>query len=75
MDDLVRKYGPYDGPFWVNDPMVSAYYKKYDPNYNYPPDLAAELFFEDLREREHFEEKEAEQEAAKKTPPSTHSGE
>jgi hypothetical protein len=69
-DYWVQNYRGWDGPFPYFDPMVSAHYRTYDPNYYYPPDVAQALAFEEALEQEA-----AEQEAAKKTPPSTHSDE
>ncbi len=70
LDRLVREYGGWDGPFLYLDFPVRYKYDKYDPRYDYPPDLARALAAEQA-----FLEEAAEQEAAKKTPPSTHSGE
>jgi hypothetical protein len=62
-DRVVRTKGTYDGPFWVGDPMVAEKYENYDPTYtyNYPPDVARHLHFEE--DEDDFEEA-AEQKAA-----------
>jgi len=68
LDRLVQDYGASCGAFdWM--------YVEYNPQYlkEYPPDLARALAAELGAEAE--EAFEREQEAAKKTPPSTHSDE
>jgi hypothetical protein len=64
-----RQYDGYDGVFWAKDPMVSHKYKEYDLWHKYPEPIARAIYFEIAQEREA-----AEQEAAKKTPPSPRSG-
>jgi hypothetical protein len=54
--------------------MVSYKYDRYHREYDYPPDLARALELEELNEQLYFAEA-AKREEAKKTPPSTDSGE
>jgi len=61
-----RDYDGYDGVFWAKDPMVSHFYEVPDLRHEYPPHIAQAIYAELEAE---------EQEAAKKTPPSTHSEE